>query len=44
MQYLEKVIIIRALVHHEGNQKKAAKTLGLNYTTINGKIKKYKIK
>jgi len=40
---LEKCIILRALSKFNGNQKDAAKFLGIKYTTLNEKIKKYKI-
>jgi DNA-binding NtrC family response regulator len=40
---LEKCIILRALSKFNGNQKESAKFLGIKYTTLNEKIKKYKI-
>jgi DNA-binding NtrC family response regulator len=40
---LEKCIILRALSEVNGNQKEAARFLGIKYTTLNEKIKKYKI-
>jgi len=40
---LEKCIILRALSKFNGNQKEAAKFLGIKYTTLNEKIKKYRI-
>jgi len=40
---LEKCIILRSLSKVNGNQKEAAKFLGIKYTTLNEKIKKYKI-
>ena len=40
---LEKCIILRTLSKYNGNQKDAAKFLGIKYTTLNEKIKKYKI-
>jgi len=40
---LEKCIIFRALSEVNGNQKEAARFLGIKYTTLNEKIKKYKI-
>lgn len=40
---LEKCIILRSLFKANGNQKEAAKFLGIKYTTLNEKIKKYKI-
>ena len=41
---IEKAILIRVLSHVNGNQQKAAKFLGLKYTTLYEKIKKYNIK
>ncbi len=40
---LEKCIILKALSKFNGNQKAAAEFLGIKYTTLNEKIKKYKI-
>jgi len=40
---LEKSIIIRALAKFSGNQKDAARFLGVKYTTLNEKVKKYNI-
>jgi len=40
---LEKCIILMALSKANGNQKEAAKFLGIKYTTLNEKIKKYRI-
>lgn len=40
---LEKCIILRTLSKFNGNQKEAAKFLGIKYTTLNEKIKKYRI-
>lgn len=40
---LEKSIIIRALSKFNGNQKDVAKFLGVKYTTLNEKVKKYHI-
>lgn len=40
---LERSIIMRALSRFNGNQKDAAKFLGVKYTTLNEKIKKYQI-
>lgn len=40
---LERCIIIRALSKFNGNQKDAAKFLGVKYTTLNEKVKKYHI-
>ena len=41
---MEKNIILRALSRVNGNQKYAAEILGVKYTTLNEKIKKYNIK
>ena len=43
LKYVERSIIIRILSIVEGNQKEAAKMLGIKYTTLNEKVKKYKI-
>jgi len=40
---LERSIIIRTLSKFNGNQKDAAKYLGVKYTTLNEKVKKYNI-
>jgi len=40
---LERSIIIRSLSKFNGNQKEAAKFLGVKYTTLNEKVKKYQI-
>jgi len=40
---IEKKIIIRALQETGGSQKKAAKILGIKYTTLIYKVKKHKI-
>jgi len=40
---LEKRIIVTVLVRVHGNQKEAARALGLKYTTLNEKVKKYGI-
>jgi DNA-binding NtrC family response regulator len=40
---LEKTILIRTLSRFNGNQKSAAEFLGLKPTTLNEKVKKYKI-
>ena len=37
-------IIERALAHTHGNQTRAARLLGVNLTTLNSKIKRYKIR
>ena len=44
MNILERAILIRALSQLNGNQKNAAKFLGLKYTTLHEKIKKYNIR
>jgi len=41
---LEKTILIRVLSSFNGNQKDAAKFLGIKYTTLHEKVKKYNIK
>lgn len=41
---IEKAIILKALAKVNGNQKEAAAMLGLKYTTLNEKIKKYGIR
>jgi len=41
---LEKTILIKVLSSFNGNQKDAAKFLGIKYTTLNEKVKKYNIK
>ena len=41
---MEKNIILRALSRVNGNQKYAAEILGIKYTTLNEKIKKYSIR
>lgn len=40
---VEKSILIRALTQCEGCQKSAAKFLGIKYTTLNEKLKRYNI-
>jgi len=44
MNILEKTILIKVLSSLNGNQKEAAKFLGIKYTTLNEKVKKYNIK
>lgn len=44
LNILEKAILIKVLSHVNGNQRDAAKYLGLKYTTLNEKIKKHNIK
>jgi len=41
---LEKNIILHVLARTHGNQKEAAKILGLNHTTLNEKMKRYRIR
>lgn len=40
---VEKTILLRALSQCNGNQKSAAKFLGMKYTTLNEKLKRYNI-
>lgn len=44
LKNVERNIIIRVLSMVNGNQKEAAKILRIKYTTLNEKIKKYKIR
>lgn len=44
LEELEKSIILKVLWRVHGNQKEAAKVLGIKYTTLNEKLKKYKIR
>ncbi|MCX7973169.1 MAG: hypothetical protein N3B16_01525 [Candidatus Aminicenantes bacterium] len=44
MQEVEKGIIMRTLEKTGGNQRHAAKLLGLKYTTLNEKVKRYQIR
>ncbi len=44
MQEVEKGIILRILDRTGGNQRLAAKLLGLKYTTLNEKVKRYHIR
>ena len=44
MNMVEKAILIRTLSQLNGNLKNAAKSLGLKYTTLHEKIKKYNIR
>lgn len=44
MNELEKYNVIKELVDHNGNKKRAAKKLGLSVRQINRLIKKYKEK
>ena len=40
---VEKTILLRALAQCNGHQRSAAKFLGMNYTTLNEKLKRYNI-
>jgi DNA-binding NtrC family response regulator len=44
MEDLEKKIILNVLEKTQGNQREAARLLGIKYTTLNEKIKKYGIR
>lgn len=44
MNIVERAILIRTLSQLNGNLKNAAKSLGLKYTTLHEKIKKYNIR
>lgn len=44
MNMVESAILIRTLSQLNGNLKNAAKSLGLKYTTLHEKIKKYNIR
>lgn len=44
MEDIEKSIIVRVLSKAQGNQRKAAKVLGIKYTTLNEKVKRYNIR
>lgn len=41
--HIEVSLIVSSLEKTKGNQKEAAKTLGVKYTTLNEKMKRYKI-
>jgi len=43
LEGIERMIIVRVLSHFDGNQKIAAAFLGVKYTTLNEKIKRYNI-
>ena len=43
LEELERTILIKILSKFNGNQKDAAKFLGIKYTTLNEKVKKYNI-
>jgi DNA-binding NtrC family response regulator len=44
METIEKGVILRALGASGGNQREAAQILGVKYTTLNQKVKKYRIR
>ncbi len=44
MNGVEKCIILKVLTRVNGNQKEAARILGIKYTTLNQKVKKYGIR
>jgi DNA-binding NtrC family response regulator len=44
MEVIEKGVILRALGASGGNQRKAAQILGIKYTTLNQKVKRYRIR
>jgi len=44
MNMVERAILIRTLSQLNGNLKNAAKSLGLKYTTLHEKLKKYNIR
>jgi len=43
LEELERTILIKILAKFNGNQRNAAKFLGIKYTTLNEKVKKYNI-
>lgn len=43
LEELERTILIKILAKFNGNQKNAAKFLGIKYTTLNEKVRKYNI-
>jgi len=43
LEELERTILIKILSKFNGNQKDAAKFLGIKYTTLNEKVRKYNI-
>lgn len=43
MEELERTILIKTLAKFNGNQKDTAKFLGIKYTTLHEKVKKYNI-
>ena len=42
--YVEKTMLVKALSECNGNQRKAAKLLGMKHTTLHAKVKRYKIR
>ena len=44
MEAIERGLILKALRRAGGNQKEAARILGLKYTTLNQKVKKHRIR
>jgi len=44
MKRMERQIIVRTINKVDGNRKMAAEILGVNYTTLHEKIKKYDIR
>ncbi len=44
LEKMEKNIILKTLYRVNGGQKRAAEILGIKYTTLNEKIKKYRIR
>lgn len=43
ISYVEVSLIVSSLEKSKGNQREAAKILGVRYTTLNEKMKRYKI-
>lgn len=43
MTYIEVSLIVSSLKKSKANRKEAAKTLGVKYTTLNEKMKRYRI-
>lgn len=44
MRKVERTILVRALSQFNGNQKNVARFLGIKYTTLHEKVKKYNIR
>lgn len=44
MKEIERTILIKSLAQFNGNQKDVARFLGIKYTTLHEKVKKYKIR